>query len=350
MPIAGVTSNTVPSELLRAAGFFPLMLNPPRGPAAYADHFMEVGVFSARIRGIFHGITAGLWPFLKLVIIPRTSEQEHKLYLYLREIARQGLGKSVPEVYLYNLLHSRSAETEEYGFERTRDLKKHLEQLAGRSIEAADLARCVCESNQARVAIRSLLNLREGTEPRLRGTEALSLIGAAYFMDHAAYAQLAAEAGAEMEERPPARGARLLIKGTPLHHTGLHQAIESHGAVVVAEDDWWGSRCLGEPIAADADMVRSIFDAYYRGTSGPRAFPPEMADKWFFEAAAKADGVVFYLPPEDDVLGWDYPALRAALAQRGIPSLLVREDAAEGLSSECHQKIEEFVSKIPVRS
>jgi hypothetical protein len=87
-------------ELLRAAGYFPLMLNPPRGPVPLADQFMEAGVFGDRMRVIFNGIASGAWPFLKLVVIPRTSEQEHKLYLYLREMSRQGLSKGLPDLYL----------------------------------------------------------------------------------------------------------------------------------------------------------------------------------------------------------------------------------------------------------
>ena len=350
IPVAGITSNTVPCELLRAAGFFPVILNPRPGPAPLAGRFMEEGVFTARIRGIFEGLASGAWPILKLVVIPRTSEQEQKLYLYLREVARQGLVPKLPYLSFYNLLHARSPEAEEYGIERTHDLKQYLEQLAGRAMKPADLARAVCESNQARQAIGGLLSLREGPEPRLTGTEALPLIGAVYFMGPAQFAKFAAEAASELAGRPPARGVRLLIKGTPLHHTGLHRAIESHRAVVVAEDDWWGSRCLGREIVAEGDLVRSVFEAYYGAVPSPRVFPCEIADGWFFAAAAKVDGVVFYLPPEDDVLGWDYPRLRAALAQRGIPSILVREDAAEELSSECHQRIEEFASKLPVRS
>ena len=70
LPVAGVTSNTVPWELLRAAGYFPLMLNPPPGPVPLAGRFMEVGVFSARIRGVFDGIASGAWPFLKMGGIP----------------------------------------------------------------------------------------------------------------------------------------------------------------------------------------------------------------------------------------------------------------------------------------
>jgi hypothetical protein len=60
--------------------------------------------------------------------------------------------------------------------------------------------------------------------------------------------------------------------------------------------------------------------------------------------------VIFYLPPEDDVLGWDYPGLRKSLEQRGIPSLLLREDATHGLSAACHQAIDDFISGIAARS
>ena len=346
MPVAGITSNTVPWELLRAAGYFPVMLNPSRGPLSFASQFMEDGVFGSRIRGIFDGIASGTWSFLRMVVIPRTSEQEHKLFLYLNELARQGYVTALPELYLYNLLHARSREAEVYGLERTRELKKHLEQQAGRPIEPSELARAVEESNRASWAIRRLLDLRQTVEPRLSGVEALALIGAVYFMDRAEYARLADEALTELSLRPPLRGARILIKGSPLHHTGLHRAVESYRAVVVAEDDWWGSRVITKEIATTGDMVQSIFETYYLDAPSPRVFPREAADPWFLAAATNVDGVIFYLPPEDDVLGWDYPGLRKTLDQRGIPSLLVREDASEEVSPACHERIGDFISGI----
>lgn len=322
------------------------MLNPSRGPLSLANQFMEEGVFGARIRGIFDGIASGAWPFLRMVVIPRTSEQEHKLFLYLHEIARQGFATGLPGLHLYNLLHARSDEAEVYGLERTREFRKYLEHCAGRSIDAADLVCALEESNQASRAIRRLLDLRRAPQPRLSGTEALAVIGAVYFMDRAEYAQLADEAAAEISLRPPLGGARILIKGSPLHHTGLHRGIESHGAVVVAEDDWWGSRAIAQEIEVGGDLVRAIFESCYFHSPGPRVFPREAADEWFLATAANVDGVVFYLPPEDDVLGWDYPGLRTTLDQRGVPSLLVREDASEELSPECHQSIDDFISRI----
>ena len=334
IPVAGMTSNTVPWELLRAAGYFPLILNPSRGPLPFADRLMEDGVFSARIRGIFDGIASGAWPFLKLVVIPRTSEQEHKLFLYLREVERQVLSTGIPEIYLYNLLHSRSAEAEQYGLARTEDFGNHL--------RAGDLACAIEEANKAHRAVRTLLDLRCDRAPRLSGTMALALLGAMYFMDRAEYAGLALQSAAELSRAEPLQGPRILIKGSPLNHTGLHRAIESHGAVVVAEDDWWGSRTITDEIPEQGNLLQEIFQTYYRKAPSPR----DNAHAWFLSASATVDGVVFYLPPEDDVLGWDYPRLRQTLDQRGTPHLLLREDAAAELSAECYQRIRDFVRKL----
>jgi hypothetical protein len=334
LPVAGITSNTVPWELLRAAGYFPLMLNPTPGPVPLADRIMEDGVFSARIRGIFHGLASGEWPFLKLVVIPRTSEQEHKLFLYLREVARQGLSNGIPELYLYNLLHTRSAEAEQYSLARTQELANH--------IHAGDLAPAVAESNKARRAVRTLLDLRRERPPRLNGALAMALLGAMYFMDRTEYAGLAEESAAELSHAQPMHGPRILIKGAPLHHTGLHRAIESHGAVVVAEDDWWGSRILTGEIPEHGNLIQEIFQTCYRNAPSPR----DPSDAWFLSASTTVDAVIFYLPPEDEILGWDYPRLRQTLEQRGTPHLLVREDASQELSPECHERIQDFVRKL----
>ena len=147
-------------------------------------------VFGARIRGIFDTVVRGEWDFLRAVILPRTSEQEYKLFLYLREVAREYARDGMPPVYLYDLLHSRSPESHAYGLSRTEDLKRQLEEIAGRPIATTDIFEAVAESNAARAAVRRLLRLRHGA-PRLTGSEALPLIGAYWFMARAQYAKLA---------------------------------------------------------------------------------------------------------------------------------------------------------------
>jgi benzoyl-CoA reductase/2-hydroxyglutaryl-CoA dehydratase subunit BcrC/BadD/HgdB len=348
VPVVGITSNTVPWELIRAAGAFPCVINPGNGNHPDVSRFMEEGVFEERIRAIFGAAISGDLEYLSLLLIPRTSEQEYKLYLYLREVARQDAKRRIPPLYLYDMLHTRSLESYSYGLERTLCLKKRLEELTGKLIDDAALLQAIDESNAARKAIRKVLSLRR-QGPRMTGADALALIGASFFINRDEYALVAEQAAEMIEERNPLAGKRLMIAGSSLNHRGLHQALEKHGAVVVAEDDWWGSRSAGKDITHRSnDLLKAIFEKYYLDTPSPRLFPFEIADAWFQQASTDGiDGVVFYLPPEDCVAGWDYPRWRRYLDERGIPHLLVREDART-ISEECHARIETFVHSMGV--
>jgi len=354
VPVVGYTSNTVPWELIRAAGCFPVLLAPDiddlAKPTPRADKWMEP-VFDSRIRRIFDDILSGAWSFLKLLIVPRTSEPEYKLYLYLREAERQKLSAAIPPLWLYDLLHTRTPISRKYGLERTKALADRLQEIG--AISNKSLARAIGESNRARVALRGLQRLRTNGTPRISGADALAAGGAMYFMDRAAHAKLVERACHEFKSARPLRGPRLLIKGTPLHHPKLHEALEAHGALVLAEDDWWGARSAGPsiPRARGANaIIRAVFDHYYLHAPSPRVSPFADADLWFNKAVKRGiDGVIFYLPPDDDVYGWDYPRQRDFAAARGIPSLLIREDAALGLSVAALAQIAEFVKAIPRR-
>jgi benzoyl-CoA reductase/2-hydroxyglutaryl-CoA dehydratase subunit BcrC/BadD/HgdB len=348
VPVVGITSNTVPWELIRAAGAFPCVINPGNAHHPDVPVFMEEGVFEERIRAIFGAAISGDLQYLSLLLIPRTSEQEYKLYLYLREVARQDPNRRIPPLYFYDMLHTRSSESYSYGLERTECLKKRLEELTGVMIDNEALLPAIDETNAARKAIRKLLSLR-WQRPRLTGTDALALIGSSFFMGRDEYIRLVEQAAEMIGVREPLAGKRLMIAGSSLNHRGLHQALEKHGAVVVAEDDWWGSRSAGGDIASGSnELLRAVFEKYYLDAPSPRVFPFEIADAWFRKTSTDGiDGVVFYLPPEDCVAGWDYPRRRRYLDELGIPHLLVREDAMS-ISEKCHERIETFVRSIGV--
>ena len=82
--------------------------------------------------------------------------------------------------------------------------------------------------------------------------------------------------------------------------------------------------------ASDGSAVEAILAKYWMDTPTANVYPAEAREQWFVEHAARddVDGVVFYLPPSDHQLGWDYPRLKAHLDSTGKPSLLVRHDAA----------------------
>jgi len=281
-------------------------------------------VFSPRIRALFESALAGDFNFLSALVFARTSEQDYKAYLYLREAARERRD-GVPALWFYDLLQSPSQHAYDYGLSRTRDLVASLERIAGRAITSVDLDAAVAESNAARAAVRRLLALRHGA-PRLAGVEALALLGAFSLIDRTRYATLAHRAADEAAQREPLGGARLVLAGAWVEDERLHALLEAEGGIVVAEDGAWGWRSAGHDIERRADLVAAIFEKYYVDGPSVRQFPP--ADRaWLDDLnASDIDGVVFYLPPHDSVAGWDVPGQREWLEARGIPSLVIRDD------------------------
>lgn len=345
VPLVGITSNTVPWELITAAEMYPIVLRSEDCATPFADEFMEPGVFQPRIRSIFDQIVSGRWP-LRAVIIPRTSEQEYKLFLYLREVSRQHPDKALPAVYLYDLPHSRSEESKSYGLRSTVALKEQLEVIGGRRMALDDIAKSIEESNAARAVVRSLAGLRRGT-PQITGRLALSLIGPFWFIPRKKYCHLAQGAVANLRDRPASSASRILVKGVSIDHSKLHDLLESLGALVASEDDWWGERCAGQDISSLGNPIAACFEKCYFDSPSPRTFPESVADSWFEGRSREGiDGVVFYLPDGDYVYGWDYPRQKNFLDALGIPSLVIRNDPPE-INMEEISRIRGWVERLP---
>jgi benzoyl-CoA reductase/2-hydroxyglutaryl-CoA dehydratase subunit BcrC/BadD/HgdB len=318
---AGITSNTVPWEILRAAGYAPCLMEGDPGPTPYADRFME-SVFDRRIRVIFDRLCSGEWRHLELVVVSRTSEPEHKLYLYLREAARLHGMNSIPKLYLYNLLHARTPESFNYGLERTRAMVRDFE------VKDKALLESIVEGNRARAAIREILIRRR--EGRLEGSVALRMIRGFYSESRERFPDTVKTQLHALQLGAPAQRPKILIKGALLDDDALHCLVENSGGYVLSEDDWRGARAAGgQDIRIDNDPAAAIFEKYFYDTVSPRIHPAAEADSWFRTEieTGEVDGVLFYVPPEDDVVGWDYPRHFDFLWKRSVPSLLVRSAA-----------------------
>ncbi|MES1203261.1 MAG: 2-hydroxyacyl-CoA dehydratase family protein, partial [Pseudomonadota bacterium] len=119
-----------------------------------------------------------------------------------------------------------------------------------------------------------------------------------------------------------------LATAEPLTHTTLHEAVESAGGRIVAEDDWWGARAPGGDVSLDLPPMEALLAKYCLDTATADSYPVEDRLAWFEQAAQRSDvdGVIFYIPPSDLRYGWDYPRLRASLQEQEKPFLLIRED------------------------
>jgi hypothetical protein len=347
---------SVPVEIVRAAGFRAVIARGSSGPTPAADVHLEPGLFPSRLRHLVEDALTGRLTDAARIVMPRTSDADYKGFLYLRELVRRGVAPALPPTILFDLLQSGGADVRAYDVARTRALLDELSSASGRTPSADDLRHEIARANAARAAARRVAALRR-IVPRVTGTEAFPLLAAFWELDPDAYVEMANDAARRIAARPPLAGPRVLLTGAPVDGGTLHQAIESHGAVVVAEVGPWGSGVAGGGVAGsgvadddvriDDDPVAALADAYRAGSIGART-PVDALRRWTGRMLDEVDAVVVSLPPDDAVFGWDYPALRDRLAARGIPHACLRGDPYDAPGPADHARLAALVSAASV--
>jgi benzoyl-CoA reductase subunit C len=342
----GLLGPTVPAEFILAAGCFPVMLaaEDPH-PTPDADRLIEKSE-PWPLRALAQRALEGSLEFLDLMVIPRAEEW---LFYNLKEAVRIGEGARVPALHLHDLIQSHMDEVAAFNQVQTDLLLGQLRRLSPPSDDwAGNLRAAVSITNKRRTLLAALNTLRD--EGRLSGVDAMSTIGAVNFVHPEEGCALLERVTGEARKAEPIRRPRLLVlPGEPLYHTRLHEALEASGAIVVAEDTWWGSRAANEPIALDGDLVAAVHASYVRDTQSEDVQPPQARQKWVRARAARGDldGAVFYLPPGDRKLGWEYPELKAALEALGVKTLRVRDDVMrDGGEKAVRQCAEVFVASL----
>jgi len=335
---------SVPVEIVRAAGFRPVMIRGAFGATPAADAHLEPGIFPSRLRRLVEDALTGRLTHAARIVIPRTSDADYKCFLYLRELVRRGATTALAPVVLFDLLQSRGPDVRAYDVARTRALLDDLSSESGRTPSDDDFRGEIVRTNAARAAARRLVELRRPV-PRVAGAEVFPLLAAFWEMDPDRYAEMASDAAKRIAARPPLAGPRVLLTGAPVDSHTLHETIESHGAVVVDEVGPWGSGAAGDDVRIDDDPVAALADKYRADSIGART-PVDALRRSTESKLEDVDAVVVSLPPDDAVFGWDYPALRDVLNARRVPHVCLRCEPYKRPTLAEHAALDAMVSAV----
>ena len=331
---------SVPVEIVRASRLRLVVAKGSTAATPLADAQLEPGLFPARLRQLVDAALSGRLAHVARIVIPRTSDPDYKCFLYLREFCRLGLAAAMAPTALFDLLQSDGAHVRRYDVERTRALVDMLADASGHRPSDGELRQEIGLTNAARAAARHLVALRRDA-PRVSGKEVFPLLGAFWHVPPREYASLASQAFADLANRSPLRGPRVLLAGAPVDGIDLHAAIESRGAVVVDELSAW-SGAADDDVRCDEDPIAALAEAYRRRSIGPRRPAGAMRDR--AECVLDhIDAVVVSLPEDDATFGWDYPALRERLTARGLPHTVLRGDPHRPLTPADGQRLDSLV-------
>lgn len=324
LPAVGYLANTVPVEMIRAAGCFAQQVTgSPADDTPDALRHMEP-FFSGAVLSIFQRYLDGRLSHLSALLIPRSCEEF--LQLYYHAIARRGPDR--PEPILFDILHTPYDTTRRYNAGRLLRLRDRLAEIGGGCFTDCALSEAVAEADGTRDLLAQLNHLRIGAKARLTGAEMLRITRASTLMaptDFSAAAQGLLDQADALAVRD---GLRVLLTGSGHDTDGFHRLTEAPGATVVADDhasgDWWHLDPVG-----DGDPMDAMLTKYHLNAPSPRTFPRARHDMRLLAAAerSRAQAAIFFTWEWDDTLGFDIPTQRALLAERGIPSVFLKEQS-----------------------
>lgn len=321
--VIGALGCDVPDEFILAAGMMPVRVYAdPAKPLVETDRYLEYA-FDPIVRAQFEKIVDGTYHSqLDALAVSNSTDVVIRIYLYLRELHRVEPEKPVPPVEFIDWLFTRNRLHQVRNEHTLALFKEAVEGWAGRSVTGGEIAAAGRLCNEDRQALRDMARLRRGKEVRVNGSEALVIIGSAFFMDRAEHVRLVRRVTEEAQGWPVLTGPRVFFTGSSQEDTGLYDMIEAAGCVVVGEDHDWGDRWYDRDYNTDYDPIRAVVDRYMlREFSSKKAFVSQRVAALDREVdAAGAQAVIFYTNLYEEAASWDYPSQKQSLESRGIPT------------------------------
>jgi benzoyl-CoA reductase/2-hydroxyglutaryl-CoA dehydratase subunit BcrC/BadD/HgdB len=347
--VVGCLGSDVPEELLIAAGILPIRVcGDPEADLGRADRYIE-RAFDPRVRSIFMRIAEGSYSHLDYLIVSSSSDALVRVFYYLRELRRTEPELPIPDLYFFDLLHTRYRTSALYNRDRARDLKGVIEGWSGRSVTKTDLAQAIATCEENRRLLRKLQQLRAPGAPRISGVQSLIAIGSSMLMPREVHSERLSVFLEEAEGGEPLSGVRLFLTGSVQDHPQFYELVESCGALVVGEDHHWGAGHFAGEIDASADPLDGIVDLYHLREPGThQATVSERVSALLQQVQATgAQGVIAYIYEADDAPSWDFPEQREALEARGIPMLLLdHQPYGPERTDDLRRRVEQFIKSI----
>lgn len=314
----GYVGFDLPEDLLAGCGRFAVHLPwDADQPTPRADQWLERG-FAPWARSILEQWAEGRFDFLDHVLFSRGEDNAQRLYYYICELQRRGRIGGPPPLILDVARIERPASLAR-SVEAVRKLADQLD------LTANDLARGIGIADRRRGFFARLEQSR-----RRPGQRYERIARAALF--------------APLEEADPGptqsgfgAARRVLLAGTPPPDDRLHRAIEQSGWVVAGEANDRSLGRLGQPFAPEEDPFTAIGRRAHATGFGSRSFADPAAGLVEAARRARADAAILWLIEEEESIVWHVPSQVAAMAQAGIPLLVLtrrRWRADDGAPSE----------------
>jgi len=348
-PVIGYFCHYMPPELILAAGALPLRL---RG-AGSEDSSLGDAYLSGRVctyvRHVMSLVLGGHYDFLDAEVSLNTCD-------HVRRAADVFIKKSaIPFHGFLSVPRNPRESLYPYYLGELRKLQEGFASHFGVEIGAGQLRGAIRAQNAIRESLRAVNRMRLEEKPRLSGAESLAVHIASQVLPPEVFSGLAERLLAALRARPGLESprGRLLLVGAELDEPQYVEAIESQGALVVADLLCFGARSVLDPIDENApDPLDAIGRAYFFRPSCARMigdFPKRWQTLRNQVSQARADGVIFERIVFCDPWGAElYNIQRRAEQEGAFPILALSREYGIVPTGQLKTRVQAFLEKIEI--
>jgi bcr-type benzoyl-CoA reductase subunit C len=342
--VVGTLCSYAPEELILAGSAlsYRILGGSSRGPKADA-HLQSYSC--SLVRGALDGALSGELDFLDGIVFPHTCDAIQRLSDIWRLNAKTGFHL---DVLLPAKLNTESARV--YMTSVLIEAKAKLETLLKKSISDQELKAAIMTYNGIRAAMQRLYTLRSEDPEIISGSDVHTIVRASMVMDRGEFLNQLTQVLEGLEAQHSDKETivkRVFLSGGVCNLPDLYGLIASAGGVVVGDDLCTGSRALTGLIDTKEDPLPAISRRYAKRAICPskHAGITRRGEELVRQVKATgAQGVIFIFLKFCDPHAFDYPYLKAMLADEEIPSLHIElEEGIEGqgqLETRCGAFIE----------
>jgi benzoyl-CoA reductase subunit C len=343
-PVVGHTCTYFPEEIVLAAGAHPIRLFGESVPIMKADSHIQAYSCSL-VRSIFEDALSGELEFLDLMVFPHSCDTMQRL----SDIWRLNV-KNMVHLDMLFPVHLKSEAAKEYLKAVIERFRLELGKALNVEITEKTVSEAIFLMNRIRSALHALYEIRSQTPERISGSDLNHLVRGSMMMDrHEAVVLLEQLVTALRQIQPSTVDSsmkRILLSGGVCLQPDLHDIVEEQGGAVVWDDLCTGSRYFDTPVSeelvptdaiADRFIDRAICPAKHSGITRRTEDLLQLTSKY------KIDGVIFLFLKFCDPHGFDYPDLKIALEEVGIPSLFLEVETGKPVDGPTRTRVETFL-------
>lgn len=344
--VIGCMYHFIPEEVITAAGLVPFRLRATGSTGTELADGCFTQVNCSLVRHFFDSGLKGEFAFLDGVVTVNNCDHIRRLYDNWKSRIK------TPYAHFLSFPKKCGAEQVEAYRKEIAGFIASLEESFQVAITEVRLREAILLHNETRRLQRELYALRAGDAPPLSGAQMLSVMVAGGALPVEAYNALLIRLLEECRSTPGHTGhkVRVMLVGGEIDDPKLVAAIESQGALVVADSLGYGSRAVMKDVACDGDPLTAL--ARYQvleRPADPRIFgTTRERNAYVTDRAAEfgVEGVISIRLPQCDHWGFEQVNLGKHLKQHNLPHLALETEYILSGAGQLKTRVQAFAERI----